>query len=100
MQYIEQLERAAETPGERRNGRVLAIIDAHAESGTTANFLPHKDVSVRERLQQITAHCFDPDGHGFPFRKVCIGWPAHPGRGGLRLACTFVTLASARSDLN
>jgi hypothetical protein len=51
MQYIEQLERSAETPRERRNGRVLGFIDAHAESRTTADFLPRKDIPVFERLR-------------------------------------------------
>jgi hypothetical protein len=50
MQYIEQLERSAETPGERRNGRVLGFIDAHAESRTTADFLAREDVPVLKRL--------------------------------------------------
>jgi hypothetical protein len=72
VQDVEQLERSAKAASEGCNGRFLGLIDAHAESGTTTDFLPRKDVPVRERLRQITVHCFDLDGHRFPFPK-CIG---------------------------
>lgn len=81
MHYIEQLERSAETACERRNDRVLGFIDAHANSGTTTDSLPRKDVPVSERLRQITVHCFDLDGHRFPFRSVSAGVLTRVSRG-------------------